>query len=218
VFRAGCDAIERHAIDPSVNRRGLAGINRVSVHGRSNIAARLDPTTVDRARHGDLEAFEAIVRDRMGVVYRLTLAIVGNEADAADATQDTFVAAWRQIRGLRDEARLDAWLSRIAVNAARMVARGRRRRSVREIPGLDALVPDVASPTGDPGGHVAEDARLLGQALDRLPPDQRSILALHHLDGRGIAEIASILAIPEGTAKSRLFAARRALAAELEKA
>jgi len=154
----------------------------------------------------------------MGVVYRLTLAIVGNEADAADAMQDAFVAAWRQIGDLRDEARLEAWLSRIAVNAARMVARGKRRRSVREIPGLDVIAPDVASPADDPGGGVAEDARLLGQALDCLSPDQRSLLALHHLDGRGIAEIAAILAIPEGTAKSRLFAARRALAAELEKA
>lgn len=201
-----------------MNQRGPAGINRVSVHGRSNIGARLDPTIVDRARHGDLEAFEAIVRDRMGVVYRLTLAIVGNEADASDATQDAFVAAWRQIRGLQDEARLDAWLARIAVNAARMTARGRRRRSVREIPGLDVVAPEMGSPTGDPGGRVAEDARLLGQALDRLPPDQRTILALHHLDGRGIAEIAKILDIPEGTAKSRLFAARRALAAALEKA
>jgi RNA polymerase sigma-70 factor, ECF subfamily len=154
----------------------------------------------------------------MGVVYRLTLAIVGNEADAADATQDAFVAAWRQIRGLRDEARLDAWLSRIAVNAARMVARGRRRRLVREIPGLGMAAAEVASPAGDPSGRVVEDARLLAQALERLSADKRSILALHHLDGRGIAEIATILAIPEGTAKSRLFAARRALALELERA
>ena len=154
----------------------------------------------------------------MGAVYRVTLAIVGNEADAADATQEAFVAAWRQIRSLRDEARLDAWLSRIAVNSARMVTRARRRRSIREIPGLDVVAPEVESPTGDPGGRVAEDARLLAQALDRLPPDQRSILALHHLDGRGVAEIATILDIPEGTAKSRLFAARRALATVLEKA
>ena len=151
----------------------------------------------------------------MDAVYRLTLAIVGNEADASDATQDAFVAAWRQIGSLRDADRLDAWLSRIAVNSARMLARGRRRRSVREIPGLAPETMDVPSPVGDPGGHLADDARSLGAALEHLSPDQRTILALHHLDGRGIGEIASILQIPEGTVKSRLFAARRALVARL---
>jgi RNA polymerase sigma-70 factor (ECF subfamily) len=148
-------------------------------------------------------------------VYRLTLAIVGNEADAADATQDAFIAAWRQIRGLRDPARLDAWLARIAVNAGRMLARGRRRRAVREIPGLGPSALDMSSPMGDPAGSRADDGRLLGAALDHLPPEQRAILALRHLDGRGIPEIAAILGIREGTAKSRLFAARRALAAAL---
>lgn len=120
-----------------MNRRAPAGINRAErPSGGRTIAVRLDPTTVDRARRGDPEAFELIVRDRIGTVYRLTLAIVGNEADATDATQDTFVAAWRQIRALRDPARLDAWLARIAVNTARMLARSRRRRAVREIAGL----------------------------------------------------------------------------------
>jgi len=61
------------------------------------IAPTRDPDLVEQARRGDLEAFESIVRDRMGAVYRTSLAIVGNEADAADATQDAFVAAWKQI-------------------------------------------------------------------------------------------------------------------------
>jgi RNA polymerase sigma-70 factor (ECF subfamily) len=184
-------------------------------HGGRTIAASLDPTIVERARSGDLGAFESIVRSRMDTVYRLTLAIVGNEADAGDATQDAFVAAWRQIRSLRDTDRLDAWLARIAVNAARMVARGRRRRTVREIPGLDPLDADPPSIASDPAAGAADDARALGAALDRLSPDQRSILALHHLDGRGIPEISGILDIPEGTVKSRLFTARRALVAAL---
>ena len=173
---------------------------------------------VEQARNGDLRAFESIVRSRMDTVYRLTLAIVGNEADAADATQDAFVAAWRQIGSLRDADRLDAWLARIAVNAARMVARGRRRRTVREIPDVDPATVDRPTMTTDPAAAAAEDARALGAALDRLTPDQRSILALHHLDGRGIPEIAAILDIPEGTVKSRLFTARRALMTALAEA
>ena len=180
------------------------------------IAATRDTDLVERARRGDLEAFESIVRDRMGAVYRLSLAITGNEADAADATQVAFVAAWRQVRALKDPGRLEAWLSRIAVNSARMVVRARRRRSVREIRGIDSLATTTDATSPSPAFAPAErDARLLAAAMDRLDPDQRVILALRHLDGRGIPEIAATFGIPEGTAKSRLFTARRALQAAL---
>ena len=86
----------------------------------------------------------------MDAVYRLSFAILGDEADARDAAQDTFVTAWRQIGKLRDAERFDAWLQRVAVNAARMTHRARRRRGVREIPasrvtGVDGL-PATASP------------------------------------------------------------------------
>lgn len=183
---------------------------------RSKIAARLDPTIVEQARNGDLHAFDSIVRSRMDAVYRLTYAIVGNQADAADATQDAFVAAWRQIRSLRDAERLDAWLSQIAVNAARMLARGRRRRAVREIEPIGAGRADPPSVADDPASGAADDARALGVALDRLSVDQRSILALHHLEGRAIGDIAVVLSIPIGTVKSRLFTARQALVRALE--
>jgi len=200
-----------------MNRRPSSGIRRVERREANPIGATLDPSIVERARRGDLQAFESIVRDRMGAVYRLTLAIVGNEADAADATQDAFVAAWRQIRSLRDATKLEAWLARIATNAARMVVRGRRRRAVREIPGLDVTGLSAGGSPAPSGWSPGErDARALATALDRLDPDRRAILALHHLEGRGIPEIATILGIREGTAKSRLFAARKALQAALE--
>ena len=183
------------------------------------IGATRESGLVERARHGDLDAFESIVRDRMGAVYRLSLAITGNEADAADATQDAFVAAWKRIRSLRDAARLDAWLGRIAINAARMVVRARSRRSLREIGRIDDLpATDGGIPATSPQlvpSPAERDGAILAAALDRLDPDKRAILALHHLEGRGIAEIAAVLGIREGTAKSRLFTARKALEAAL---
>jgi RNA polymerase sigma-70 factor (ECF subfamily) len=180
------------------------------------IGASLDRTLVERARRGDLDAFEAIVRDRMGAVYRLSLAITGNEADAADATQDAFVAAWKQVRSLRDASRLEAWLGRIAINSARMVVRSRSRRSVREIRGLDTVTLSATAEPATTGFSPAErDGRTLAAALERLDPDKRAILALHHLEGKGIPEIAAVLGIREGTAKSRLFTARKALQAAL---
>lgn len=148
----------------------------------------------------------------MDAVYRLTYAILGNEADAADAAQETFVAAWRQIRHLRDRDRFEAWLQRVAVNAARMTHRARRRRNVREI-----VASRVAVPADRPVAPTIEsDAAVLDAALKRLDIDQRSILVLHHLEGRPIAELADILDVPVGTVKSRLFAARRALQGALD--
>ncbi|HEY3163712.1 MAG TPA: RNA polymerase sigma factor [Candidatus Limnocylindrales bacterium] len=167
---------------------------------------------IDRARNGDLEAFESIVRARMDAVYRLTNAILGNEADARDAAQETFVAAWRQISGLREPEKFEAWLQRIAVNAARQTHRSRGRRRIREIPSSTVVALSERA-----GETASDDAAILDAALGRLPIDQRAILVLHHLDGRSVAEIAAILDVPDGTAKSRLFHARRALAAALER-
>jgi RNA polymerase sigma-70 factor (ECF subfamily) len=182
------------------------------------IGSTLDPQLVDRARKGDLQAFETIVRDRMGAVYRLTFAIVGNEADAADATQETFVSAWRNVRTLRDPERLDAWITRIATNSARVLVRGRRRRGVREVSGLDLASLPRSGELDDGGDRsAADDATLVATALATLDVDARAILAMRHLEGRGIPEIAAILRIPEGTAKSRLFTARKALEVALRR-
>jgi RNA polymerase sigma-70 factor (ECF subfamily) len=140
----------------------------------------------------------------MDAVYRLSYAILGNEADARDAAQETFVAAWRQLPRLRDVDRFDAWFQRVAVNAARMTLRSRGRRRVREIPVMQVagLAETAIAPT---------DADRLDAALRRLPLEQRAILALHHLDGQPLVELAEILAIPVGTVKSRLHTARQAL-------
>jgi RNA polymerase sigma-70 factor, ECF subfamily len=146
----------------------------------------------------------------MDAVYRLSFAILGNEADARDAAQETFVTAWRQLGKLRDPEQFDAWLQRVAVNAARMTHRARRRRGVREI-AASQIEPLATEATASPS-----DGDRLSRALASLDIEQRTILALHHLDGRPVAELAEVLQIPVGTVKSRLFTARRALQAALD--
>jgi RNA polymerase sigma-70 factor (ECF subfamily) len=194
-----------------MNRNGRAGINEANAaRGRQPIGPATDPSLVDRARLGDVEAFALIVHARTDAVYRLSLGIVGDGADASDVTQETFITAWRRLRALRDADRFDAWLYRIALNAARMAVRRRTRRRLREIT-LGAEAASVA--TGTPSR--ASDAGRLELALRHLSVDQREILALHHIDGRPVADIAGILEIPVGTVKSRLFTARRALDAAL---
>jgi len=149
----------------------------------------------------------------MDAVYRLSFAILADEADARDAAQETFVTAWRQIGRLRDADRFDAWLQRIGVNAARMTHRARRRRGVREIPSSRVAGVDGLGATSSP---VETDAATLETAMRCLTVEQRSILVLHHLEGQPVTALAEILGIPAGTVKSRLHTARQALQAAIE--
>jgi RNA polymerase sigma-70 factor, ECF subfamily len=158
------------------------------------------------ARAGDVTAFESLVRTRMTAIYRLDLAILGDEADAADAAQETFIVAWRKLAELRDPDRFPAWLQRVSVNACRMLARSRGRRLVRELPLADLEMAGLGLAAPE-----RTDGEALRAALRRLSHDHRTVLALHHRDGVPVGEMARTLGIPEGTAKSRLFKARAAL-------
>ncbi|HEY3336247.1 MAG TPA: sigma-70 family RNA polymerase sigma factor [Candidatus Limnocylindrales bacterium] len=165
---------------------------------------------VERARTGDAEAFEGIVALHFHRVLRIALGILGDEADARDAVQDTFLRAWRELPRLREPDRFPAWLSRIAVNASRTTLS--RRRRVTEI----AVIPDgsrafdVVDPVAAYDDRQA-DLDVLERAFGRLTADQRAMLVLHHGERLPLNEIGATLGIEARTAKSRLFTARRAL-------
>jgi RNA polymerase sigma-70 factor (ECF subfamily) len=169
----------------------------------------LERELIERARRGDRAAYEAIVRRKVETVYRTARAILGNDADADDATQETFFGAWRQIRSLRDVDHFDAWLGRITVNACRMALRRRRGSAIVSLPSTPAA--DHLDPRASAFDIRAVAADAFDRAFERLPVEQRAILVLHHRDELAIAEIAVRLGIPEGTVKSRLHAARSAL-------
>jgi RNA polymerase sigma-70 factor (ECF subfamily) len=137
----------------------------------------VEPQLIEAARRGDREAFDAIVRTRLDTVHRTAFTILGNEADAQDATQETFLAAWRNLPGLRDTARFDAWLGRITVNACRMALR--RRGTVREIP-LDLGAGHEQSVGGAGPAAQAADAEAFDRAFARLSVEDRAILVFHH--------------------------------------
>jgi RNA polymerase sigma-70 factor (ECF subfamily) len=165
-----------------------------------------DADLVRRAAAGDAVAFERLVIARADRAFRTARAILGDESDARDATQEAFLSAWRELPRLRDLDSFDAWLRRILVNACHAQFRGRRR--LHEI-SLDETL-DRGDPGPQPSDQVSE-ADVLARAFARLDADKRSILVLHHLDHEPLASIASALGIPVGTAKSRLSDARAAL-------
>ena len=174
---------------------------------------------VRRASRGDVAAFDELVASRLPQSLRLARAIVDSPADAEDVVQEAFVSAWRSLRRLREPEKFDAWFGRILVNTAR--SHIRRRGSVTPI-SIDRRRADSTDDEHEhPGRHDpaldrVDSSDALARAIDRLSVDQRTILALHHLEERPVAQIAAVLGIPVGTAKWRLHAARQALGRALE--
>jgi RNA polymerase sigma-70 factor (ECF subfamily) len=172
---------------------------------------------VERAQAGDRDAFETLLGRWLDPSLRASFVILGNEADARDATQEAFLQAWRDIPRLRDPDRFDAWLNRILVNRCRTLRANRRRTTVREI--HLSVLPESDEPAageGPPGGGGPASLDSVEQAFRRLSTPERTILVLHHLQHLPLTDVAAGLGIPVGTAKSRLFAARKALERALE--
>ena len=161
----------------------------------------MDEELVRRARQGDVDAFEVIVRERLQSCYATCLTVLHSPDDAEDATQDAFVAAWRRLPRLRDPRKFDGWLRAIAINASRDILR--RRRRVREIE-IDDDTPGSTSPP-------ASDRLDIESALDQLSPGARQVADRFYLRDEPVREISARLGVPIGTVKSRLFHARATL-------
>ena len=166
---------------------------------------------VNRARHGDREAFAVLAGGAVDRLHATARLILRDTELAQDATQDALVRAWRDLPTLRDVERFDAWLYRLVVRSCADVQR-RRRRWRAEI----TLVPTEPSEP-DRASELA-DRDQLERALRRLNDRQQTILILHFYVGLSPSEAADALDIPIGTAKSRLHYAidslRAVIAAE----
>ncbi len=190
------------------------------VADRTSPGIDVELTLVERARDGDRHAFDRLVAARLPQTYRLAKAITGHPGDAEDVTQEAFLQAWRNLPKLRAADRFDAWFGRIVVNEARMAIRRRKRVMTVSIGAIDmrdggenaGVLPGALDPSID----AIAQGDALQRAIGRLTVDQRSILALHHLEERPVAEIAAIFGIPLGTAKWRLHEARAALQSAME--
>jgi RNA polymerase sigma-70 factor (ECF subfamily) len=180
----------------------------VNVGSVAGAAVTRDDTLVDRARRGDRDAFALLIEPRAAQLLRLARAILGNETDAYEAVQEALIAAWVRLPVLRDADRFDAWLKQTLVNKCRDALRKRGRVREIDLDASDLTTPDTTQE------RVAQAA--VEAAFERLSLDERHILVLHHLDGLPLAQIACQLRIPLGTAKSRLWRARRHLEQALE--
>src|SRR5262245_20091482 len=153
---------------------------------------------VERAKHGDHDAFEALLSARFDGLYALAERILRDVDRTDDAVQSCLISAWRKLPLLRETDRFDAWLRRLLVNACYDESRRTRRRSA-EI----TSIPLDRSGGRDAGSDVA-DRDELERGFRRLAVEQRVVLVMTHYLGMRAAEVAETLDIPIATVQSRL--------------
>jgi RNA polymerase sigma factor (sigma-70 family) len=165
----------------------------------------VDRDLVEQARRGDREAFAVLVHQVSDSLYAVAQRILRDPALAEDALQNALVLAWRRLPHLREPDRFEAWIHRILVHACYDESQRSRHwtASIRVLP--------VEGPTASDTTDQIVDRDELERAFRRLPVDQRAVFVLHHYLGLPLVEIAQLLEIPAGTARSRLHYATRGL-------
>jgi RNA polymerase sigma factor (sigma-70 family) len=170
---------------------------------------------VSRARHGDADAYGALVAMHQDMTYRTAYLVLGDAAEAQDAAQEAFVRAYRALGRFREGESFRPWLLRIAVNAARNRRRSAGRRRGLEVRVGTSLPRDAVAPSAEASVLAAERRAALVDAVNELSADDRFVIGARYFLDLAEAEIATLLGIPRGTVKSRLSRARGRLAAHL---
>ena len=180
-----------------------------------------DEVIVERALTGDAEAFGELVRRWERRIFALTYGMLGREEDARDATQETFLAAFRNLRGFRGEAKVSSWLHRIAVNQC--ISR-QRRAKVRSESALDDEqdhdAGSFAIPVSESPVRVVEgrqETLAVRRAINSLPLELRQVVVMKEFEELTFREIADALDLPLSTVKSRLYTALKQLQMRLQK-
>ena len=179
---------------------------------------RRDLILLERARDGDLDAFNDLVVLYQDQLFALVVRMVPDRDQASDAVQEAFFSAFRNLRAFRGGS-VKAWLNRICVNAAMDTQRARKRRPVSPYPELeDESWQPPAGESADPERTAVnrERTRLLSAALSEVTNDQRTAIVLYDVEGYDYAEIAQMTGVSLGTVKSRIHRGRLALRALLE--
>ena len=169
---------------------------------------------LQKARAGDAGAFSRLAALHREALVRAAFHVVGNEADALDATQEALLRAYRHLATFDGRASLLTWMRRIAVRCAldRIESGRRDREHRRELPSDDAL---AAREVAVDELARAEERDIVRRAIDELPEAQRAAVLLRDVEGLSYEEIALALEIPKGTVMSRIYYGRETLKTRL---
>jgi len=164
----------------------------------------IEDTLVERARRGDADAYEELVRRYTEMAFRAAYVVTGSAPDAEEAAQDAFVKAFRALHRFRAGAPFRPWLLRIVGNEARNRRRAAGRRTALELRLVEGLSAGGAAPSPEAAAEAAEERRALLRALVMVGDDHRQVVSCRYLLQLSVEETAAALGIPEGTVKSRL--------------
>ena len=179
-----------------------------------------DEQIVERALSGEAEAFGEIVRRWERRIFALACGMLDSSEEARDATQETFLSAFRNLRGFRGEAKVSSWLHRIAVNQC--ITRQRRAKVRKESALADETEAGGASyttPAASSPARAAENRQrreLVRRAVQALPAELRQVVVMKEFEELTFQEIADALGLPQSTVKSRLYTALRQLQLRLK--
>ncbi|MBM3877587.1 MAG: sigma-70 family RNA polymerase sigma factor [Verrucomicrobia bacterium] len=181
-----------------------------------------EPALIERARGGDLDAFDELIRRHQERIYGTIYHMTSNHEDAADLAQETFVKAWSALKGFKGNSSFFTWLYRIAVNKTINFLKSRKNKRHMSLNDLDAagendplLVELISNRHPRREAVLAELKGKLNTALMKLSEDHRLVVTLHDIQGMPHDKIAEIMGCNPGTVRSRLFYARQELQAWL---
>lgn len=170
-----------------------------------------DRRLLARVAEGDHEAFTTVMSTHENRVFSVCLRIMGDREHALDATQETFLTTFRKADQFEGKSAVGTWIYRIAVNTCYDMLRKEKRRRAEPLP-------EFVDPADQRAEDTIEAVALrpeLQRALANLSPDFRAAVVLADIEGLGLSDVATILDVPVGTVKSRVFRARRLLATDL---
>ena len=176
------------------------------------------PAVLARARQGDGEAFRALVEKHSRSAFRLAYRMTGNEQDAEDIVQESFLRAFRHLGRFEARANFGTWLYRIVANRGieHIRTRQSRQNRARMEPIDEAAMPASQAPGPDRLAESGDISRRVAAALDGLSPLERAAFTLRHYEGRTIDEIGRTLGLRTSAAKHAVFRAVKKLRAELQ--
>ena len=177
-----------------------------------------DTQIIERTLSGEPDAFNTLVRRWERQIYGLTLRMLGRDEEAKDATQETFLSAYRNLSKFRGEAKFSSWIYRIALNICNTKLRSRAKVTVSLDEQWETRGIELAANTDDLGSNIQQQqiTQHVRRALQGLPADMRQVIIMKEYEGLKFSEIADILDIPLSTVKTRMYTGLSELRKRLE--
>lgn len=181
------------------------------------IVSEQERLLIERAKSGDVESFETLIRNHQSYAYNIAYRMIGNEEDAKDAAQEALIKVFKNISAFKGDSAFSTWLYRIVMNTCKDLLRKRKPNEISMDKGYETdegeVHLEIEDNTNDPvSKYEQKEVRVtIKSALDELPENYKSVVILREIQGMSYDEISEIEDIPVGTVRSRINRGRKIL-------